>query len=381
MRSKQPDAKFIMVSGDLMAHAFSCRYSALVPGSTPGNYEAFVLKTLSFVAGEIRASFPGTPVYVALGNNDSVCGDYQLDPDSDFLARTGKIAAEGLPQSQRQDVIESFAKGGYYSITMAEPVQATRLIVVNDLFQSPQYKTCAGKPDPAAAAEEMAWLEQQLALARRSGQRVWVMGHIPPGIDPYSTVAKFRNVCAGELPVMFLSSDKMADLMVEYADVIRLGIFAHTHMDELRLLGPDDSQPQSVGEHRVAIKMIPSISPVDGNTPSFTIARVNRSSAALENYDVIEASNKTGIGAAWTMEYDYAETYHEAQVSSSNVNELIEKFHADGGAKTEASKAYLRNYFVGDGSAALSIVWPEYVCTLSNYTTKAFVACVCSIGK
>ena len=138
---------------------------------------------------------------------------------------------------------------------------------------------------------------------------------------------------------MFLSSDKVANLMVEYADVIRLGIFAHTHMDELRLLGPDDSQPQAGGEHRVAIKIVPSISPVDGNTPSFTIARVDVPSAVLENYDVIQASNKTGIAATWTREYDYAETYHEAQISSSNVNELIEKFQADGGAKTEDRKS------------------------------------------
>ena len=38
---------------------------------------------------------------------------------------------------------------------------------------------------------------------------------------------------------------------------------------------------QSADEHRVAIKMVPSISPVDGNNPSFTIARVNPSSAML----------------------------------------------------------------------------------------------------
>ena len=51
---------------------------------------------------ELRASFPGMPVYVALGNNDTGCGDYQLDAGSSFLAQAGKIVAEGLPPSQQQ---------------------------------------------------------------------------------------------------------------------------------------------------------------------------------------------------------------------------------------------------------------------------------------
>ena len=225
MRSQQPDAKFMTVSGDLIAHSFSCRYTTLLPGSTQSDYQAFVLKTLSFVMGELRASYPGVFVYVALGNNDTACGDYRLDSGSDFLVQAAKIVVEGLPTSQRQQALKVFSKGGYYSLTMGVPMHNTRLIVVNDIFLSPKYSTCDGRPDSAAAAEEMTWLQEQLVEARRLGQRVWVMGHIPPGVDPYSTVAKFKDVCGNEAPVMFLSSDKLADLMIEYGDVIRLGNF------------------------------------------------------------------------------------------------------------------------------------------------------------
>ena len=381
MRARQPDARFMMVSGDLIAHGFDCRYAAVLPGSKPGDYQAFVLKTLSFVMGELRASFPGMPVYMALGNNDTGCGDYQLDPGSDYLAQAGRIFAEGLPLSERQQALREFEKGGYYSVAMAEPMRGTRLIVVNDLYFSPHYSTCGGQPDPAAGAAEMSWLERQLAEARRSGQRVWVMGHIPPGIDPYSTAAKFRDICGGQAPVRFLSSDKMADLLVEYADVVRLGIFAHTHMDEMRLLAPEGSQPPGASEERVAIKIIASISPVDGNNPSFTVARVNPSSAALDDYEVIAANNQTGIDAHWTAEYDYARSYHEALFSSSAVKELIGEFRADRDAKTEASKVYLRGYFVGDRSMVLSPFWAQYVCALDNYTARKYTECVCSSAR
>lgn len=378
MRSRQPNAKFITVSGDLIAHAFSCRYNTLVPGSTPSDYQSFVVKTLSFVMAELRASFPGVPVYTALGNNDTECGDYQLNAGSDFLAKVGRIVAESLPLSQRQQALKEFGRGGYYNVTMAEPMHRTRLIVVNDLFLSPGYSTCAGKPDSAAATEEMSWLDHQLAQVRKSGDRAWVMGHIPPGIDPFSTVAKFRNVCGGEAPVAFLSSDKLADLMVEYADVIRLGIFAHTHMDELRLLGPESGERPVEGERRIAIKVVPSISPVDGNNPSFTIAKVNPSSAVLQDYEVIAASNQTGIDANWTTEYEYARTFNEAVFSPSTVKTLIEEFRTDHGAETEKSKAYIRHYFVGDRSPELSPFWPQYVCALDNHTAKSFASCICS---
>ncbi len=379
MRSQQPDAKFIMVGGDLIAHGFYCRYAALVPGSTHSDYQAFVLNTISFVLEELRAAFPHIPIYVALGNNDTACDDYRLDAGSEFLAQTGRLLAKVLPLSQRQQVLKVFAKGGYYSLTMAAPMRDTRLIVVNDIFLSTKYSTCAGQPDPAPAAAEMTWLQAQLAQARRLHERVWVLGHIPPGIDPYSTTVKLKNICGNEPPEKFLSSDNLADLLIEYSDVVRLGIFAHTHMDEVRLLKPPGSAPAAA--HMVAVKVVPSISPVDGNNPSFTIARIDPSSAALQDYEVIAASNQTGIGTAWSSEYDYAQTYHEAQFSPAALRELIAGFEHDRAADSETSRAYIRNYYVGDRSSELKPYWPLYVCTLANRTTKAFAACVCSAGK
>jgi sphingomyelin phosphodiesterase acid-like 3 len=381
MKAHQPDAKFMAVSGDLIAHAFTCRYSTLFPDSAPADYQAFVLKTLSFVVAELRATFPGMPIYAGLGNNDSGCGDYQFDAGSDFLSGAGKIITDGLPPLQQEGAIKEFADGGYYSVTMAEPMHDTRLIVVNDLFFSPKYSTCAGKPDSAAASRQLSWLQQQLAQARESHQRVWVVGHIPPGIDPYSTMSRFRDVCGGQSPVMFLSSDKMADLMVEYADVVQLGVFGHTHMDEVRLLQSLGAEPQNAEAHLAAIKVVPSISPVDGNNPSFTVARVNPASAVLENFEVIAASNQTGIATVWAKEYDFAQTFHQAQFSPLTVKKMIDGFSLDHGANTPASEAYLRHYFVGDRAALLSPFWPQYVCALNNYTAKGYAACVCSTTK
>jgi sphingomyelin phosphodiesterase acid-like 3 len=372
-------AKFVTVSGDLISHSFTCKYDALFPHPAPGGYRAFVEKTLAFVMNELSAALPGVPVYTALGNNDSDCGDYQLDAHSDFLANTGKEVTKDFPAAEQQGAQETFAAGGYYSIHLPVPGSNARLLVLNDLFMSSKYATCAGKDDSSGADTQLAWLAQQLAAARSSKEKVWVMGHIPPGIDMHGTVTKMRNVCGGQKPVMFLSSEKIADEIADFSDVVELAIFAHTHMDEVRILKVEDGEKTRSGG--VAVKMVPSISPIDGNIPSFTVARIDPSSAALVDYRVFTASNQTGVDAVWKEEYDYARTYIEADFSASSVEKLIAGFQADPGAQTEASRAYIRNFVAGTASPLLGLVWPQYVCSLANHSAQGFKSCVCSAAR
>jgi sphingomyelin phosphodiesterase acid-like 3 len=372
-----PLAKFITVSGDLVAHNFTCRYVQVFSRNTPSDYAAFVEKTIDYVIGEVRRTFPGVPVYVALGNNDSNCGDNRLDGGSDFLAAVGKSVVAALPESaDRENALADFTASGSYTVMMAAPMRNTRLIVLDDLFMLTQYTTCGGKQDRTVAEEQIGWLRQQLAAARLHKQRVWVMGHIPPGVDVYSTFAKMRNVCGSDAPAMFLASDNLTDVLREYADVVRLGIFAHTHMDELRLL------PRQEGAKgpAVAIKMVSSISPVNGNDPSFTVARVDTASAMLKDYAVFVASNKTGSDATWSKEYDYSQAYYRAVFSAPELEKLMIEFKADPDAKKEESKEFIRYFVPGDTSSLIKPLWPQYVCALGHATANGFAVCMCSAG-
>jgi|GEM_PF-456723 len=395
MRSHAAGVSFVAVSGDLVSHAFQCEYHELFPHSPPGGYRAFVEKTLAYVMGELDAAFPGTPVYVALGNNDTDCGDYRLDANSEFLQVTGREVTKDFPAAERQRAQQSFAAGGYYSVSLPAPIENARLVVLNDLFMSSHYAACSGKPDPEAAATELVWLQQQLDEARRRQQKVWVMGHIPPGVDLYSTVRKLTDVCGGQKPVMFLSSDKLADALAENSDVVRLAIFAHTHMDEIKLLKAEmpSAYPNAypgapahftveakgfIAEPKaVAVKLVPSISPVHGNNPSFTVAEVDRSSAALKDYRVFAASNQTGVNAQWREEYDFAREYKAAEFTAPAVSKLVSGFAADSSATSPASQQYIRNFLTGSSSPLLSLVWWPYVCAMSNSTAQAYKACAC----
>jgi sphingomyelin phosphodiesterase acid-like 3 len=353
--------------------------NALFPDATPESRRAFVEKTLAYVMDELYGAFPGVPVYVALGNNDSDCGDYRLDAGSEFLADTGKEVTNHFPASERQAARDSFAAGGYYSVSLPAPIANARMLVLNDIFMSANYKTCAGKADQSAADAQLAWLAQELAKARDAKQKIWVLGHIPPGVDLHASVKKLVNLCAGQDPTMFLSSEKLAETLADFGDVVELAVFAHTHMDELRILKHGKQSPAS--SKSVALKMIPSISPINGNHPSFTVAQIDPSSAGLKDYTVFAASNLTGDDAVWTEEYDYARSYRESAFSSSSISQLIAGFAADPGAKTLASQNYIGDFSVGNQSPVLEAFWPQYVCTLSNDTAQAFRACVCSTAQ
>ena len=391
MRNHAAGAKFIILAGDLLSHAFQCKYNTLFPRSTPDGYKAFVEKTMSFVIAELNGISPGLPVYVALGNNDSDCGDYRMDAHSEFLAMTGKLITEAVPATQRPGALKTFIAGGYYSVPLPAPIQNARLLVLNDIFMSSNYSTCAGKADPAAADAELAWLQQQLDEARVRNQNVWVMGHIPPGIDAYASMARMIDPCGRASPRMFLSSEKLTDVLTDNSDVVKLALFAHTHMDEIRLLRaePATRYPTAPGismidargfisEPRVvALKTVPSISPINGNIPSFTVAQVDPATATLVDYRVIAAADQTGSGQ-WSEEYDYSRAYGEPSYSASSVNQLLTRFAEDFKVQSEASQSYLRSYFVGGGASMLVPFWPQYVCTLTHHTAAAFGTCACS---
>ena len=374
IRAQAAHAKFAIVSGDLLAHAFDCKFDAVFPKAAPGAYRSFVEKTIAYVLAGLRGALPGIPVYAALGNNDSDCGDYRLDASSPFLKETARDFTADLSETEQAQARETFAAGGYYSASLPAPVEHTRLLVLDDVFMSSFYATCGGKQDPAPAAAQMAWLKQQLNEARAKKEKIWVMAHIPPGVDSYSTARRWMALCSGGKPTMFLTSEALPAVLAGYGDVVELAIFAHTHMDEVRLLTP--AKPDAA-QKPVAAKMVASISPIHGNNPSFTIATIDPAHAILKDYRVIAASNQTGIDATWTEEYDFAKTYHEPAFTAATLKSLIAGFRADRTAQSAASQNYLRYYMPGTDMRMMSLIWEPYVCSLASTTADVYRDCVC----
>jgi sphingomyelin phosphodiesterase acid-like 3 len=252
----------------------------------------------------------------------------------------------------------------------------TRLIALQDIFESTHYRECNGEGSTAPAADQIAWLRAQLTKARQNGEQVWVMAHIPPGVDVYTAYHRYLfapgEACNVRQPQMFLSSPALGDTLAEFGDIVRLAIFAHTHMDEIKLLaGPNGTA--------VPVKLVPSISPINGNDPSFIVAQVSPQTAILKDYEVYTASNAQG--ADWGREYRFSEVYHLPDFSANSVQQLTSALIADKAGEDQTSRAYERYFLSGGGTfAALGLqrLWPEYSCSLRERDPAAFHRCMCS---
>jgi sphingomyelin phosphodiesterase acid-like 3 len=377
-KAQAPDARFATVSGDLLVHGLDCRYRAAMKlekamGDDQSVSAAFAEKTTVFVIKQVEAAFAGIPVYLALGNNDSRCNHNRLDVRDEYLHATGQAVIDGLvglSAADRKLALATYESAGYYGVTMAAPMERTRLLVVDDVYMMSKFANCeADGKDRKGADEQIAWLTKELDTARGRGQRVWLLGHLPPTVNPQSSLAMGSELCSSGKAQTFLSTDDLANALANHADVVRLAIFGHTHMDELHLLGS--------GYVGVPVKVVASVSAVDGNTPSFTVGKVNPASAMLMDYTVYEVSNTTGVRTTWAKEYGFDETYHETSFSAKALDDLIGRFRADTAGTSAESQAYQRHFFKGQSPLALGLFWQGYVCSLDHPTADGFKACVC----
>ena len=381
-RAQMAKPLFVTVSGDLMAHQFDCKFRTLFPKSTEADYSAFAAKTVAFVALELHKTFPAAPIYFALGNNDSGCKDYAEDMNSAFLQGDGQsFAGDALNAANGAAIAKEFSQLGDYTVALPAPFEHTRLIVLQDIFESKRYANCDGTPDKTAAAKQIEWLRAELAAAAQKHEKVWVMAHIPPGIDAYSTFSK-GNVCGGGDPTMFLGSAALGDALAEYAGTVKLGLFGHTQMDEMKLLHASAGMG-------VPVKLVPSITPVNGNNPAFTVAKVDPKTALLVDYSVYAASfalkdGQAGVGSVWSKEYTYSSTYGMPDYSAQSLEKLTSGFKSDVEGSAKDSLAYENFYFVGDPkisanakAAGLRLVWHGYACSMTEMNADDFRTCAC----
>ena len=394
-RGAQPRPLFVTLSGDLLTHEFPCRFNRLVPGPSAQELSAFTAKTIAFVLAQLRATFPRTPVYSALGNNDSPCGDYRATPADSFLKSAANTLATAAGTSP-----ESITPEGDYSVHLPAPLQHTRLIVFEDIFESRGFTTCSGDTDRAPERAQIDWLRSQLADARALHGSVWVMSHIPPGVDAYTSFRRYllqpAAMCNAD-PRPFLADTALPDTLLDYADVVRLAVFGHTHMDEMRLLRRDASSanspsagvsasaegtsPAAVPEATIPAKLVPSVSPYIGNHPAFLVASIDPRSAILKDWRTFVSPGPEGSTPPWTVAYRFTSTFHLPDFSAGSALKLADELAADKTGQAPDSTAFRQHFYPGDiGLYALGLaqIWPAYACTVRHVRPSAVHTCLCN---
>ncbi len=240
----------------------------------------------------------------------------------------------------------------------------TRLVVLEDVFQSPGFGACGTDTAENVADAQNKWLREQLVSAKREHQTVWVMAHIPPGVDTYASYHKFikdpAKMCGAEPPTMMLGSDDLTKTLTDYASIVKLAIFAHTHMDEIKVL-------HNAQGAAIPAKLVPSVSPVNGNTPAFLLAEVQPNTAVMHDYAVYTASDAKA--SSWSEEYRFSRAYGMPDFSADSVSQVASRLAKDRAGTDAMSQTYQRWFFAGDNgdfARGLKAIWPGYACSVAG---------------
>jgi sphingomyelin phosphodiesterase acid-like 3 len=334
MQRADPDPPVVVVNGDLLAHDITRG------DSTP---------TAVAIARRLDRAFPRAQFVLALGNNDSACGDYALAPGAKFLHA---VAAAWGPLINRRgaapDFMRTFVHDGFYTATL--PIAGLHAIVVDNVYWSPRYRAGCGKP---ANVVKASFTELESALHGIPGP-VWVLFHIPPGVDTFSTALISKRTVI----VPFLRPDLRDRFTADLADKhIVLAVAGHTHKFAYRVV-------DATGPNPVPMLLVPAISPIFGNQPAFLTADVT-DGGTLRNVEVtaFKRGRWSDIGGMRSLGVD------------AFTGKALVDLQARLAANPAVRPVFERLYNAGAPSEINERNWSIYWCAATAFATTPFRNC------
>jgi hypothetical protein len=338
-----PNPPVVLIGGDFLAHSFK---------------RADANATMEELARRFDATFPNAQFVIALGNNDSNCGDYNAPIDGPFLSAVAKAWAPLVNRrGAAPDFAARFAHDGSYVARLPEP--GLRVVVTNDVFDALRYNSsCAKGID--GAAESLGRFQHDLRDAG-PGDHNWTLFHVPPGIDAFSTTHLTHHL--GVVP--FLRPHAREALESDIGDPrnrVILAIAGHTHKFAYRIVpGP--------GDVRVPTLLVPSVSPVFDNGPSFLEIGVQPDGSLST---VVEYSY---AHRAWHRLGDLAEL-GVAHFTPSELDALQQRLAREPALRAEFSRLYS-----GAGNPEIDESnWRSYWCAVANFSATDFDDCTGQSG-
>lgn len=368
MQSESPHPLLVMITGDLLVHQFWDKFHECFGGnSTKKEFSAFVRKTMTFLADQIGLTFPNAPIIPALGNNDSDCGDYMIDPGGPFLRTFAKSWSKLVhrPPSRwniKSDFKNMAANAGYYTATILTPRKThIMMIVTNTTVWPSRYDPACDHSNSDPRIGQLDWLRSTLEQARASHQQVWILGHIPPGIDVFATL----RTSGSHIATMYDEGYNLAVISAihDYGPTVKIGFFGHSHNDDFRLL--------DAGTRNTPLQLIPSISPIHGNNPAFAVLTVD-DDLDPQNYTVYALN--LDAPQQWPKEYDFQTEYDQKGFSGKDLLALSTKVAND----NKVRERFAKHFTAGrNGRGGITVQnWRAYWCSLTNLESISYSRCL-----
>ncbi len=372
-----PNPAFVVLPGDFLAHNFRREFDTVAADHSDAAYRLFVRKTMQFLALQLEQTFPEAPILPALGNDNSYCGNYQLQPQGPFLADTLPII-RGMVGALVSLGFEQNWKGyGNYSVT----VRGLRMIFPNTVFFSANYRnTCGSMGDADPGSATLAWLRAELSAAEQAQQRVWLAYHIPPGVDGFATLR--RGSCPDTIVPMWKQTyaEPFYELIRRYSDTVVASFAGHIHMDDFRLLGDNDG-------YYGFVLITPALSPIYGQNPAFRTVVADAAGRILDQ-TTYELANllEAAVGGAppvWRAEYTFTQAWQLPRIDLASLTQLY-AMTANVPADRDRWRQFLPVSSPVYWSANLGEAAPQaalaYRCAEGHVLSSAYGRCYCGRG-
>ena len=131
MHKTLPHPAVFFVLGDALAHHFPEMYRETTHDNDREHYRAFVLKTIQFLALQLRWRWPDTQILMTPGNADNDCGDYSIEAGGTFLSDTAATIRE-LAKADEQAAVDWKTLGSYTVMPAAIP--GVKIVSFNSVF-------------------------------------------------------------------------------------------------------------------------------------------------------------------------------------------------------------------------------------------------------
>ena len=380
-----PHPTFIMVTGDLLAHEFPATYRNVTHDFDQQHYREFVLKTVEFLAMQLQRRFPGTKMLITPGNNDNDCGDYTIEANGAFLNDTAPIAREVAAGDE--EFVSTWKALGSFNVTHPA-LPGVRIISLNSIFLSNKYRALSSRQGCApvsstAASDLMAWLERSLAASAQANQKVWLVFHIPPGIDGYASStssgsqshdgAANPDTCGNSIVPMWLPewTTQFHALLAKYHSTILASFAGHTHSDDFRLIGPP-------GSEREFVLINPAISPVYKQNPGFRVVSYDSDGSVTDQSTYYLANLKSASRKSpgrWKREYTFTQKWKARELNTSSLGNLYSQVSTH----EKVRDTWLRLYAVsGPAETSEKSIARGLYCAVEALDVASYKACYCA---
>ncbi|XP_074074061.1 acid sphingomyelinase-like phosphodiesterase 3b [Macrotis lagotis] len=356
MKAILPNPDFILWTGDDTPH---------VPNEKLG--EEAVLKIIKRLTELIQLVFPETKVYAALGNHD-------FHPKNQFPVGSNNIynqVAELWRPWLNNESISQFKEGAFYTEKLPGPNKMGRIVVLNTNLYYSNNELTVDLDDPG---NQFQWLDDVLNNASREGEKVYVIGHVPPGFfEKTRSIAWFRPNF----------NQRYMEIIRKHHHVIAGQFFGHHHTDSFRMFYDDAGDPINV------MFLAPGVTPWKttlpgvhngANNPGIRVWDYDRTTLQLQDMvtyylNLTRANLQT---PSWEKEYRLTEAFQVPDGSASSLQQVLDQMARDGGV---LQRYYRYNSVSYDSGPCEPACGAEHLCAIREVDFAKYERCLQVAGS